>query len=84
MILTDRKEQKLNTIQQSIIEIISRSPIMFVGRNYVLLDYSSCGNDIQMIASLELMEKMLEKHFTVIRRTAYLGQRDITLSIDIA
>ena len=84
MILTDRKEQKLNRIQQSIVETISHSPIMFAGRNYVLLDYSACGNDTKLINKLQLMESLLNKHFEVIRRTAYLGQRDITLSIDIA
>ena len=84
MILTDRKEQKLNSIQYKIVKTISHSPIMFAGRNYVLLDYSSCGNDAKLISKLQLMELLLDKHFTVIRRTAYLGQRDITLSIDIA
>lgn len=84
MILTDKKDQNLNSLQNKIIKAISHSPIMFAGRNYVLLDYSACHNNPQLISKLQLMEKLLEKHFTIIRRTAYLGQRDITLSIDIA
>lgn len=84
MIITDRKEQKLNAIQHMVVKVISHSSIMFAGRNYVLLDYSACGNDEKLISELQLMEKMLEKHFKIIRITAYLGQRDITLSTDIA
>jgi len=84
MILTDRKQQNLNKIQNQIVKAISHSPIMFAGRNYILLDYSACGNDMYLHSKLNLMENLIEKHFKVIRHTSYLGQRDLTVSIDIA
>lgn len=84
MLLTDHREQKLDKMQTKIIKVISHSYLMFAGRNYILLDYSACGNDVQLHSQLNLMEKMIEKHFNVIRHTHYCGQRDLTISIDIA
>ena len=74
---------KLNAIQKAIIKYIGCDPLMFAGRNYILFSWCDCGNDEKLAAKLTLMEKLVDKHFQVVRKTAYLGQSDFTLNCDI-
>lgn len=60
-------------MKNKILKAISHSSLMFAGDNYILLDYSACGNDPKLVCKLILMESLIKKHFDITWCAVYSG-----------
>lgn len=60
-------------MKEKIIKYCGRSPLVFYGEKFFLLDYSACGNDAVLITQLKLIELLIGKYFDVLYSRAYYG-----------
>lgn len=64
-------------IKEKIIKWCGQNKLAFCSGSYFLLDYSECGNEVNLHSGLNLLERLIEKHFNITYRASYLGIREL-------